>query len=166
MGHPSIVKTLLKTSSSLRHIKTGLFERSSARIQPTDQISTPKRYSSLPRIISGALYQRETMAFDLRRYRKLAFLARPKSASLSLPNLSIRMLSGFMSLCRIIFECKISTASSSSLINFYVYTTGTARLRFDSSLDRTLSQNSKMQCIFLVPECSSSRMSSRRTNCS
>lgn len=76
-------------------------------------------------MISGARYQSETMVFDLRRCMNEAFLARPKSATFTLPiddisyrelpSLVSRMLSGLISRWRIILPCIMSTAVRSCL---------------------------------------------------
>ena len=155
---------MARTSSSLRHIKTGFLERHSAKMHPTDHMSTPRKYCSAPKIISGARYHNETIALLFLLYKNEAFLARPKSANLSYPFLSMRILSGLISRCMIIFACRISTAVSKSLISFLVLSIGRGATLLFSSWESTLSQNSNTQCTWLFREDESSTMSKRRTN--
>lgn len=61
-------------------------------MHPIDHISTPSKYSSDPRMISGDLYQSETIEFDFLLYRNDTFLANPKSASFKLPILNLKLI--------------------------------------------------------------------------
>ena len=66
---------------------------------PIDQISTGVEYCFYPNRISGALYQRVTTSWVYVLTGRPKALARPKSASLIIPFLSMSKFWGFRSRC-------------------------------------------------------------------
>lgn len=66
-------------------VKSGFFSISSAKMQPTAQISTPRLYCFWPRRTSGALYQRVSISWVRVLMGIPKALARPKSAIFKSP---------------------------------------------------------------------------------
>lgn len=72
-------------------MKRGFFSTISAKIHPTDHISRPIEYYFYPNKISGPLYQRVSTSWVSVLIGTPKALAKPKSASLILPFLSINI---------------------------------------------------------------------------
>jgi len=68
-------------------------------MQPIDQISIGVEYSLAPSKISGARYHKVTTSCVYVLTGRPNALARPKSANLTFPSVSIRRFYGFKSLC-------------------------------------------------------------------
>lgn len=116
-GGPRSLNIIEMSSSSFLAWKSGSFKRSSAKMQPTDHISTAVEYFSAPRRISGALQDEKSLPSPLEErpetylyhsvttswvipptptgspYRR----ARPKSATIIVPRLFINRLLVFRS---------------------------------------------------------------------
>ena len=83
----------------------GVLPRSSAIMQPTDQMSTAFEYSLAFNITSGALYHLVTTYSVFSSYSSVYPLANPKSQIFKSHFLFNSKLLGFKSLCRILAEC-------------------------------------------------------------
>lgn len=78
--------------------RKGRLRSSSAKIQPTLQISAADEYSEAPSRSSGGLYHKVIACGDSRVFGVPYILARPKSANFIVPSFKKRQLSGFKSL--------------------------------------------------------------------
>lgn len=81
----------------------------SAKMTPTDHMSTPVEYWRPPRRISGARYHSVTTSWVYVLRGTPNALARPKSASFRFPSLSTSKFCGFRSRCRTLCEWQYLT---------------------------------------------------------